>query len=90
MMRLLAVVLTLLQTTLSVRTVLVARPVTVTDGRGRRVLGLTRDDFRVYDGGRPQGPRRRGTPITLGLIVDHSYSMRDNPRRHGGANGVSL
>lgn len=36
----------------SVRTDLVVVPVFVTDGRGRRVSGLTRDDFQVRDNGR--------------------------------------
>ena len=68
-----------LQATLSVRTVLVALPVTVTDGRGHRVVGLTQDNFRVLDDGRPQPVtvfHHGDGPVTLGLVVDHSQSMR--------------
>jgi hypothetical protein len=39
--------LLLFQGVISVRTELVAVPVTVTDGRGRHVAGLTQDNFRV-------------------------------------------
>jgi VWFA-related protein len=55
--------------------------VTVTDGRGRRVTGLNQGDFRVYEDGRlrPVTLFHHGAgPITLGLAVDHSGSMRDN------------
>jgi Ca-activated chloride channel family protein len=80
LIRLIALFL-LLQATLSVRTVVVVLPVTVTDGRGRRVTGLTQGDFRVHEDGRLQPVTlfHHGTgPITLGLAVDHSGSMRDN------------
>jgi Ca-activated chloride channel family protein len=80
LIRLLVLVL-LFQATLSVRTVLVVVPVTVTDARGHRVIGLTQDNFRVYEDGRPQPVtvfHHGEGPITLGLVVDHSYSMRDN------------
>lgn len=82
MIRLLATLLLVLQgTTLSVRTELVALPVTVTDPRGRRVTGLTRDNFRIYEDGRSQPVsvfHHGDGPVTLGLIVDHSASMRPN------------
>src|SRR3954466_10458368 len=80
-MRLIALGLTLaLQVTLSVRTVVVALPVTVTDGNGVRVTGLTAADFHVYDDGRLQAVtvfHHGSGPIPLGLVVDHSSSMRD-------------
>jgi Ca-activated chloride channel family protein len=69
------------QATLTVRTVLVALPVTVTDVRGDRVTGLTADRFRIYADGvlQPVTQFHHGAgPITLGLVVDHSTSMRDN------------
>jgi VWFA-related protein len=53
--------------------------VTVTDTRGQSVAGLTSDHFRVYDDGRLQPIalfRGGDVPITVGLIVDNSQSMR--------------
>ena len=80
-MKLIAAVLFALQATLTVRTVLVALPVTVTDRDGERVTELTQDRFQVYDEGTLQATTlfHHGTgPITLGLVVDHSTSMQDN------------
>lgn len=68
-----------LQATFSVRTEMVVLPVTVTDGRGRNIPGLTADHFRVYEDGRlrPIALFRGGdVPVSVGLIVDHSQSMR--------------
>jgi hypothetical protein len=67
------------QATFSVRTEMVVLPVTVTDTRGQSVAGLTSDHFRVYDDGRLQPIalfRGGAVPITVGLIVDNSQSMR--------------
>jgi Ca-activated chloride channel homolog len=69
----------LLQAVISVRTELVAVPVTVTDDRGHPVSGLRQDDFRVFEDGRPQPIavfHHGDGPVTLGLIVDRSQSMR--------------
>jgi len=69
----------LLQAVISVRTELVAVPVTVTDRRGRHVDGLTQKDFRVFEDGRLQQIsvfHNGEEPITIGLIVDRSGSMR--------------
>jgi len=69
----------LFQGVISVRTELVAVPVTVTDGRGRHVAGLTQDNFRVYENGRlqPIAVFHYGdAPIALGVVVDRSQSMR--------------
>jgi Ca-activated chloride channel family protein len=63
---------------ISVQTDLVVLPVTVTDSRGNAVLGLTEQNFRVYEDGRLQKIalfQQGDTPITVGLIVDHSRSM---------------
>ena len=63
---------------ISVETELVVLPVTVTDARGNAVLGLREDSFRVYEDGRLQKIalfQQGDTPITVGLIVDHSRSM---------------
>lgn len=53
---------------------------TVTDDDGRFVRGLTKDDFIVYDDGRPQeivafSSERR--PVSLGVLLDVSVSMTD-------------
>jgi Ca-activated chloride channel family protein len=80
--RLLPIVVLLLQAVISVRTELVAVPVTVTDARGHQVGGLRQENFRVFEDGRPQPIalfHHGDAPITLGLIVDHSQSIR--PKR---------
>jgi Ca-activated chloride channel homolog len=62
----------------SVQTELVVLPVTVTDAKGNAVLGLRQESFRVYEDGRLQKIamfQQGDTPITVGLIVDHSRSM---------------
>ncbi|HEX8351812.1 MAG TPA: VWA domain-containing protein [Pyrinomonadaceae bacterium] len=63
-----------------VRTDLVVVPVYVTDGRGRRVHGLTRQDFQVRDNGRPvetvhfaAGAER----VALLFLLDASGSTRE-------------
>jgi Ca-activated chloride channel homolog len=79
---LLAAVFLLLQAVISVRVELVAVPVTVTDARGRDVSGLDQENFRVFEDGRPRpivAFHRRDIPVTLGLILDRSQSMR--PKR---------
>jgi VWFA-related protein len=71
--------LLLLQAVISVHTELVAVPVIVTDARGQHVSQLTQDNFRVFEDGRPQPIAvflHGDVPITLGLIVDRSQSMR--------------
>jgi Ca-activated chloride channel family protein len=78
-MRFFACLLIAQQATFSVRTEMVVLPVTVTDARGQSVAGLTSDRFRVYDDGRlrPIALFRGGdVPLTVGLIVDYSQSMR--------------
>jgi Ca-activated chloride channel homolog len=74
-----AVALVLLQLVISVRTELVAVPVTVTDTQGRRVAGLDQENFHVFEDGRPRPItvfHRGDVAVTLGLIVDRSQSMR--------------
>ena len=78
-MRLFACLLIAQQATFSVHTEMVVLPVTVTDARGQSVAGLTVDRFRVYDNGRLQPIalfRGGDVPITVGLVIDHSQSMR--------------
>jgi VWFA-related protein len=64
---------------ISITTSLVTLPVNVTDAHGRHVGGLTREDFQVYENNQRQELtlfRRENIPVTVGLIVDHSGSMR--------------
>jgi Ca-activated chloride channel homolog len=61
-----------------VKTELVVLPISVTDTKGNVVLGLSQQDFRVYEDGRLQKVtmfHQGDTPVTVGLIVDHSRSM---------------
>jgi Ca-activated chloride channel family protein len=58
---------------------LVVVPVIVTDRPDHYVPDLTRDQFAVYDNGRPvdvQFFSSEDTPVTAGLVVDSSSSMR--------------
>jgi Ca-activated chloride channel homolog len=64
--------------TISVKTNLVVLPVSVTDANGNVILGLNEQNFRVYEDGRLQKLiffKQGDTPVTVGLIVDHSRSM---------------
>jgi len=66
------------QAKIAVTTNLVLLPVNVTDGRGTFVPGLARQDFRVYEDGQLQTLTvfdEGDTPVTVGLVVDHSRSM---------------
>jgi Ca-activated chloride channel family protein len=61
----------------SVETVLVT--VTVTDGNGRLVIGLGKDDFEIYEDGQPQPVTQftdERVPVSLGVLLDASDSMR--------------
>jgi Ca-activated chloride channel homolog len=63
-----------------VRTDLVVVPLYVTDARGRRVSGLTREDFQVRDDGRPVevGYFAAGAEsVALLFLLDASGSTRD-------------
>jgi Ca-activated chloride channel family protein len=57
---------------------MVALSVTVTDGRGGNVSGLTADDFAVYEDGVQQPVSLFGSdhvPLDVGLVLDTSNSM---------------
>ena len=57
---------------------LVLLSVTVTDGAGRHVPGLQREDFRIYEDGVPQEIAHFSSqpePISLSLLIDTSTSM---------------
>jgi Ca-activated chloride channel homolog len=59
---------------------LVVLRATVSDPHGGFVSGLGKQDFEVYEDGRRQSIRifrNEDVPVTVGLIVDHSGSMRE-------------
>ena len=69
----------LAQATFSSRTVVVVVPVSVMDGAGRSITGLSKDQFRLYDEGRAQSIATFAhgeTAVTVGLVIDRSASMR--------------
>jgi VWFA-related protein len=62
---------------------LVLLDVSVKDSRGGFVSGLTKNQFRVHESGREQVVKVFGTeelPVTIGLVVDNSGSMRPKRR----------
>jgi len=53
---------------------------TVIDEHGRTVAGLNRDDFHVWEDGVPQtisALQNQDLPVSMGILVDNSGSMRD-------------
>jgi Ca-activated chloride channel homolog len=57
---------------------LVVLPITVRSREGQFVSGLAESNFRVYENGKPQKImdfQSEDTPVTVGLLVDHSGSM---------------
>jgi len=65
---------------ISVDVALVVLEATIRDHEGHAVPRLKREDFAVFEDGRPQEIRlfRHGdTPVTVGLVIDHSGSMRE-------------
>ncbi|MEO8050490.1 MAG: VWA domain-containing protein [Acidobacteriota bacterium] len=65
---------------ISVDVALVVLEATVRDHEGHAVPELKREDFEVFEDGRPQQIhvfRHDDTPVTVGLIIDHSGSMRE-------------
>lgn len=68
-------------TTLSVDVKVVTLPVTVRDKKGQIVTNLTKDDFTLVEDTRPQTIKYfnldTNLPLTLGLLVDTSMSMRN-------------
>jgi len=67
------------QAKITVSTSLVVLPVSVTDSKGEFVSGLQEQNFSVYEEGRLQKITlfvEEDTPVTVGLLVDHSGSMR--------------
>ena len=65
---------------ISVEVDLVVLQATVRDRAGHTVMELHRDDFTVFEDGKPQPIllfRHEDTPVTVGLVIDHSGSMRE-------------
>lgn len=65
--------------TFSARSELVVLHVLVKDGHGAYVSGLTAGDFRVFEEKQPQPIRfflGEDAPVTVGLVIDSSGSMR--------------
>ena len=66
------------QAKIAVTANLVLLPAKVTNARGTFVSGLKSQDFRVYEDGKLQNLtvfEQGDTPVTVGLVVDHSRSM---------------
>jgi Ca-activated chloride channel family protein len=64
---------------ISVDVNLVVLPVTVIDRQGHFVSDLRQEDFQIYENGVPQQIKlftHEDVPITAGIVVDHSGSMR--------------
>ena len=56
--------------------------VTVTDSAGRLILGLTRNDFEIFEDGDSQPVTQFSdtrTPVSVGVLLDISDSMRGQP-----------
>lgn len=65
---------------ISVDVALVALEATVRDREGHAVPQLKREDFEIFEDGKPQEIRlfrHEDAPVAIGLIVDHSGSMRE-------------
>jgi Ca-activated chloride channel homolog len=65
-------------------------PCTVVDDKGHLVTDLTRGDFQVWEDNVPQtiaSFQHRDVPISLGILVDNSGSMRD---KRGAVNDAAL
>ena len=58
---------------------LVLLDVSVKDSSGGFVSGLTKDNFKVFENGKPEAVSQfanTDNPVTVGLVVDESGSMR--------------
>ena len=70
--------LLLLQFTISVDVDVALFNLTVVDNRGKTVTGLTADNFRIFEDGRPQTVKifqPEDSPATVGIVIDNSGSM---------------
>jgi VWFA-related protein len=68
------------QNRIKVRVELVNVLTTVTDKKNRLVTDLTKDDFRIFEDGKPQAirffSRETDLPLRIGILVDASNSIR--------------
>ena len=68
------------QSAIKVRVELVNVLTTVTDKKNRLVTDLTKDDFRIFEDGKPQDirffSRESDLPLRIGILVDASNSIR--------------
>jgi Ca-activated chloride channel family protein len=73
-----ALLLVLLQFTISVDVDVALFNLTVLDDHGKTVSGLTAENFRIYEDGREQKVKifqPEDSPATVGLVIDNSGSM---------------
>jgi VWFA-related protein len=72
------------QNRIKVRVELVNILTTVTDKKNRLVTDLTKDDFRIFEDGKPQAirffSRETDLPLRIGILIDTSNSVRDRLR----------
>ncbi|HXX23450.1 MAG TPA: VWA domain-containing protein [Terriglobia bacterium] len=72
------------QSRIQVRVELVNVLATVTDKKNRLITDLTKDDFRVFEDGKPQEirffSRETDLPLRIGMLIDTSNSVRDRLR----------
>src|SRR5262245_40355628 len=69
---------------LSVDVQLVTLPVSVLDSKGRFVNDLTKDNFQVFEDSKLQQIalfKHEDIPLSLGLVIDNSGSMRNKRER---------
>ena len=68
------------QSAIKVRVELVNVLTTVTDKKNRLVTDLTKDDFRIFEDGKPQDirffSRESDLPLRIGILIDASNSVR--------------
>ena len=77
-------------TTFTAETRLVVLPVSVSDKNGKLITDLQQKSFKVFENGVEQPIkifRREDVPISLGIIIDNSGSMRE--KRAEGGDGVA-
>jgi VWFA-related protein len=72
------------QSRIKVRVELVNILTTVTDKKNRLVTDLTKDDFRIFEDGKPQDirffSRESDLPLRIGILIDTSNSIRERLR----------
>jgi len=71
-------------TILKIPVYLVNVPLTVTDKKNRLVIMMTKDDFNLFEDGKPQSiqyfSRETDLALRIGLLIDTSNSIRDRLR----------